>query len=350
MVRQPFSLLFTVGLLFTCSMGQERPGQPRPGQAQPVEPRAPRATEIQVVLVLPSGHPATVTARLDLLDTGDMSLQQAYTDRDGRGRLVVNRPGRYRIRATGPDIEDSYSEVFTLQRFTPFHSEMIQVKLKEPAGTRPAPPGSGLVSAASLNAPSDARKHYEKGNSALRERKWPKALENLQKAVEIHPPYDSAWNALGVAYMNTGEVHRGRECFEKAITLNEQNLEALHNMSKLFLNDRQSAQAESLLSRALAIDPRNSTTLMLMSLAQLAGGKINEAIASSRKAHSEPHEGQEVVHMIAARALESRKLLEEAYAEYSMYLKEAPSGPHAEAARQAIARLDSASATAAQPN
>jgi tetratricopeptide (TPR) repeat protein len=300
------------------------------------------------MLVLPSGHPARVQALIELLTLGSVPVQRTYTDVDGRARLITENPGNYRIKVSAPEIEDTHSPTFYLDGSMYFHSEMVEVKLKE--GSAQQGGGPAMVASASLKAPKKARIQYEKGNNALRQRKWQEAIGHLQEAVETYPEYDMAHNDMGVAYMNLGDHQRGHECFEKALAANANSLDALQNMARLHIADRQYAQAETSLNRALSVDPFNQGALMLLAVVQAGGGKLDEAIATARKLHSAPHDAQAAVHVVAARALEDRKLPQDAAAEYKIYLQEDPSGPHAESARRALERIEAARTATSQPN
>ena len=52
------------------------------------------------------------------------------------------------------------------------------------------------ISYASLNAPKDATRAYEKGREALKKEKQPEAEKQFRKAVEIYPGYATAWYEL----------------------------------------------------------------------------------------------------------------------------------------------------------
>ena len=346
MLRQNLTLCLALMLACgTCAEGQQRPTPS--GPRIPGLPRQP--FEIQVILVLPSGHPARMQALVELLTLGSVPVQRTYTDVDGRARLVTESPGNYRIKVSASEIEETYSPTISLESSRFFHTEMVEVKLKE--GSAQQAGGPAMVASASMKAPKKARKHYEKGDTALRASKWQEALEHLQKAVDVYPEFDIAYNEMGVAYMNLGDRERGRECFEKALGANANSLDALQNLARLHIADRHYAQAQTSLNKALSVDPPNQHTLMLLSLAQAGEGKLDEAIATARKLHSLSHEAEADVHIVAARALLDKKLPQEAAAEFRTYLQEAPSGPHADGARRALQRIEAATSTAtSQPN
>ena len=62
---------------------------------------------------------------------------------------------------------------------------------------------------------------------------YDKAIENLNKAIDIDPKNAQAWSDLGVSYANRGELERGLECLNKAIELDPRNDHAWRNL-KIF--------------------------------------------------------------------------------------------------------------------
>src|ERR1017187_7616768 len=56
-----------------------------------------------------------------------------------------------------------------------------------------------VVSATTLQAPSNARKAYERGLEAMRAEKWDAAAAEFGKAVKVYPKFAVAWYQLGLA-------------------------------------------------------------------------------------------------------------------------------------------------------
>ena len=72
------------------------------------------------------------------------------------------------------------------------------------------------VSAASLAAPKDARKAYDKGLDALKKKKFDDAQLNFEKAVEVYPHYATAWYELGMLQAGQGNMDLAHSYFDKA--------------------------------------------------------------------------------------------------------------------------------------
>jgi tetratricopeptide (TPR) repeat protein len=82
---------------------------------------------------------------------------------------------------------------------------------------RLSPTEGTTISAASLAAPKDAKKAYEKGMEALKKRKAPDAVKNFEKAVEVYPKYAAAWYELGRFQAAQGDAAMARGYFEQAV-------------------------------------------------------------------------------------------------------------------------------------
>src|SRR3954447_16659010 len=82
---------------------------------------------------------------------------------------------------------------------------------------RLSPTEGTTISAASLAAPKDAKKAYEKGMDALKKKKVPDAIKNFEKAVEIYPKYAVAWFELGRYQAAQGDASMAKGYFDQAV-------------------------------------------------------------------------------------------------------------------------------------
>jgi tetratricopeptide (TPR) repeat protein len=51
--------------------------------------------------------------------------------------------------------------------------------------------------------------------------------QDLKKAIEIDPKYTMAWNNLGCFYLGLGELEAAIECFDKTLSIDANNYDAL---------------------------------------------------------------------------------------------------------------------------
>jgi tetratricopeptide (TPR) repeat protein len=52
-------------------------------------------------------------------------------------------------------------------------------------------------------------------------------MQDLKKAIEIDPNYTMAWNNLGCFYLGLGQLEAAIECFDKTLTIDAKNYDAL---------------------------------------------------------------------------------------------------------------------------
>jgi superkiller protein 3 len=193
-----------------------------------------------------------------------------------------------------------------------------------------------LVSAADLSVPARARREFDKANGLLRKQDWSRAAKDLVKAVSIDPGFAGAYNNLGVAYANLGDIASERDALQKAIGLNDHFALAYVNIGRMDITSGNYAAAEAALDKASTLDSTDPAALTLLAYAELMQGQPRQTIAASQKAHAleGPHA---FAHRLAARAFEQQGQFRDAIAELAQSLKEEPSGPRADSARQELA-------------
>jgi tetratricopeptide (TPR) repeat protein len=236
--------------------------------------------------------------------------------RGGR-KLVPN----YRVRIFGSEIEEEWAE--GVQPGGGDRNLMMSVRRK---GEKPiGKSDKGMISASGLKIPPKADKELEKGNKALADNKLDVAKKHINKAIEIYPQFDQAYNMLGVVLLKTGDTAGGKKAFEKAIELNDKFARAYVNLAKLSMQDKQFDQAILLINKSLSVEPMNPEAISTVCLASSMSEKYEDVAAASHKLHALPHEGFALCHFAAGVALTNLKRSADAIAEYNLYLSEATS-------------------------
>ena len=100
-------------------------------------------------------------------------------------------------------------------------------------------------------------------------------------------------------------VHE-QQALEKAVSLDEHSALACENLAKLYLRQKEFPQAETLLGKALRVDPNNGVYLTLMADMQYMLRNYDAAIAAAQKAHTVPDAHPATSHYIAAMAYEQQ--------------------------------------------
>ncbi len=286
-------------------------------------------------------RPVPDRVSVELMDSFGTTESEAMTDDQG----VVNfqtLPGYHRLRITSTDYEE-YQGTFEIQ-LEQRHSELVYLHRKPPVGGTPASPagGKGTVAAPRLKIPSAAQKEYDRGAAAMEKKDLLTARRHFEKAVELYPEYDLAYNNLGILAIDRNDMDAARQAFETAIKINDHYAQAYRNLARILLAERKFPEVEDLLAKSLSIEPMNVWALTQIAYAQLQEKKFPEAVQNARRVHTLPHADLAQAHMIAGSALESLHKELAAVAEYQLYLQEAPVGPYAQQARDAVARLQAA--------
>ena len=136
------------------------------------------------------------------------------------------------------------------------------------------------VSFTTLTAPKKARKAYEKAARALRsveEPNYAKAIPLLERAVELHPEFAAAWEALGRARQGLGDTGSAREAFERSIEIDDRFLKPYPPLIEMAVADKDWTELESLTDRYLAMSPGSMEYRFYSSFAALETGNLSKA-------------------------------------------------------------------------
>ncbi|HUQ50114.1 MAG TPA: tetratricopeptide repeat protein [Terriglobales bacterium] len=278
--------------------------------------------------------------RVQLQDSFGTNVEEKSPNSEGKVTFQVRNGSSYRLRVTGAQIEESFVE-----RVEPANGDrMLSVVLRRKSnGTSVQPSSTNTIPAVRLNVPPRALSELEKGTRALSDQSWKAARSSFEKAIEIYPSYDLAYNNLGVVLMELGETAKGRQAFEKAVELNGSFPRALINLAKIELAEKRFAQAYLLLQKAASTEPLNPQAWFLSTQAALYAEDPDAAIASAQRLHSLEHASYAVAHYLAGKAFEARDLKDQALQEYETFIKEAPQDPNVPLAQKQIQRLKSIS-------
>jgi tetratricopeptide (TPR) repeat protein len=243
----------------------------------------------------------------------------------------------YRVRVFGSEIEEQWAEGVEPGRGDRMLNMVVRRKGEKPLGKS----DKGIISASGLRIPPKADKELEKGNKALADNKLDLAKEHIDKAIELYPQFDQAYNMLGVVLLKTGDAAGGKKAFEKAVQLNDKFARAYVNLAKLSMQDKQYDQALTLIGKSLSVEPMNPEAISIACQASLIVEKYEDVAADSRKLHGLPHDGMALCHFAAGVALTNLKRSTDAITEYNLYLSEAkPNDLLVPKARDALEELN----------
>ncbi|MEZ5933374.1 MAG: tetratricopeptide repeat protein [Alphaproteobacteria bacterium] len=93
---------------------------------------------------------------------------------------------------------------------------------------------------------------YAKGREAFDEEDWQSVIDHMSEVVEEKPWHDDAYSLLGFAYRKLGDFETSLANYDKALTLNPHNREALEYLGEAYLEmDRPERTEEVLATLAL---------------------------------------------------------------------------------------------------
>ncbi len=227
----------------------------------------------------------------------------------------------YRIRVFGAEIDEAWLEDVEPGR----GGSMVTIQIHRKGDKEHEEKGGGAtVSAASLAAPPKAQNELEKGNDFLAKKDYVSALAHFQKATDIYPKFDQAWNNLGVVKVKMGDTTGGQAAFQKALDTNDKFARAYVNLARIDMMNHDYAKAGERLTKSLSLEPLNPDALSMSCEAALIEGKTTEVVSASVRLHSLPHEGYALCHFAAGLAYTNLNKPEDAVKEYEMFVKETP--------------------------
>jgi tetratricopeptide (TPR) repeat protein len=111
------------------------------------------------------------------------------------------------------------------------------------------------VSAPSLEAPSEARKAWEKGVEEINKSKWDKARKDLERAVAIWPKYATAWTDLGEVYRELSMDREAGAAYERALQADPKYVRACVQTARLALDQGRVEDGLRMSEQAMRINP-----------------------------------------------------------------------------------------------
>ena len=190
-----------------------------------------------------------------------------------------------------------------------------------------------------LKAPGNARKEYEKGYLQLMRKDLHGAIDHLARAVSAYPSFVAAHNALGIAYLNLGQIQQARDEFALAVSLDDYLPESHLNLGCAQLELQQYSEAVQSLKKASSIAPVDLQLQTALAYAQFKNRDYPAVIATARFVHKQKHKDVAVVHLFAAGAWEEQHNLDQAQDEMETLLNEDPNSPFSGQFRQVLLQI-----------
>ena len=176
--------------------------------------------------------------------------------------------------------------------------------------------GRYTESAEKLNAamntePNSVPVHYLQGLNYYRLKEFPKAIQELQRVVQLSPDYSLAAYNLGLAYARNDQMDEAIAALKRALELDPTNFDAAYNLGAAYLRKKMVPEAAAAFQQSLAITTDYAPSQLALGQVLLYEGQVDEAISHLRRA-AELTPQNPGAHVALAKALAAKGLNGEA--------------------------------------
>jgi tetratricopeptide (TPR) repeat protein len=199
-----------------------------------------------------------------------------------------------------------------------------------------------VISATSLNAPKDAKKAFEKGQDAIKRKKFDEATKNMQKAVEVYPKYAAAWFDLGRLQERENNIDEAKKSYRSAIASDTRYIQPWLALSEIAVREKNWEDVAETTGKALKLDPFSyARAYFYNSVANFNLKKYDDAEKSAREAVKldSKHEFPKAEHLLGILLAERRDYTAAAQ-QMRNYLKFAPGAQDAATVRTQLAEIE----------
>ena len=116
--------------------------------------------------------------------------------------------------------------------------------------------------------------YFINGNIQKKLKRYDKAIESFEKAIELNPKFSEAYNNLGNTKKIINEREQAIACFKKAISLKPENFQALFNLSKVYKEGNNFKDIIPVYEKILDLDNNNIKTLYNLGSSHLLLGNL----------------------------------------------------------------------------
>jgi tetratricopeptide (TPR) repeat protein len=247
----------------------------------------------------------------------------------------------YRLQVSGTGLETVMTPFFEINGLEQEHSETILVRLKSEKNDGETAQGETTISVSEMDIPKKAGAEMKRGLEEYSKGDMVKAEADFEKAAADYPHYARADEMLGVIAIKRGDRIKAREFFTNSIQMDATFVPAYLDLARIDLQDQQYAASESLLVKAVSLNPSMPDAVALLATTEFADKDYDKAIADVERTHAlRNHEQFAEVHVMAGKVLRMQGHPAEALAQFQLFLKEKPESPEAASVRNAVTALE----------
>lgn len=279
--------------------------------------------------------PSDVTVRLEKAE--GVLVEQRFLGSDGKFRFDNLNESIYDLVVTAKGFQ-TVRQVVDMEFLGTRYTTIYLV----PSGDKKsALPPSDAPLATDLAAPKKAKQEFEKGFSALQERRYDEARKHLGKAVAEDPCYARAQTALGIALSMQHQNALAESAFYKSIKCDGAFLDAYLQLSVLLIFEGKRAEDEAMLQQGLRRFPDQWQIYYQLGTAHGGMGKYEEAEADFLKVEAMNPSPLPEIHLKLGAVYLRRQEYEKSYAEMQAYLRADPNSRYADQTRAQMRELES---------
>jgi Flp pilus assembly protein TadD len=298
-------------------------------------------------LIFPSGQRVNsqVKIRLEAAGEGDLTV---LSDLNGNFSFRSLIAGNYTIVVDGGEFFETVRERVFIEPYNttpapgvrlvplsrPINVQIYLQPRRQVATTKP-----GVLNAALANVPKAAIELYEKGMESASRNDRDKAIDNLKRAVELHPDFVLALNELGVLYLKKGELDKAAEVLSKALQLAPEAPEPSLNYGIVLLQQKKFAEAQTQLRDAVKKNENAFTAHLYLGITLIHFKNYGEAETELRKAVTLGGPKASQAHYYLGGIYWQTGSLKQAADELETFLKLEPKAPNAEKLKNTIKEL-----------
>lgn len=297
--------------------------------------------DLAVHVVTADEHSVDTQIRVQLF-TSQSVLASVSIVGDESAQFRVSGGRTYRLQVSGIGIETVTTPYFEISPLETVHTEVVHVKATAQKGEGESS-SVPTVSVSDLKVPQKARTEMNKGLELYARGEMEKAATHFEKAVEKYPQYARAYDMLGVIAVKGSDRTKARDLFLKSMQVDGTFQRAYVDLARMHTEDQSYAAAESLLTKAITLNPSDPDAVSLLAATEFANKEYDKALADVQRTHAlRNHEQFAEIHLMAGKVLAMQNNPESAIAQFQMFLLEKPDSPQAASVRKALESLTAA--------
>ena len=304
------------------------------------------ANVLEGKVITPAGQQPTNPVRVKLTFNG-RQIHETFTDLSGRFSFPGLVRGRYQLLAEGDGLSFETTTVYAdVAAFGGSQTFTQDIQLR-PVRHKPAAQ-PGVVNAFSQNVPAAAKQALDAGLKSAEEGKTQAAIDNMRKAIQIFPEYFDAHLQLGNVFLKIDQLQEAIAELDKAREINPNDERAYQSFGLLLMKQRNFAVAVEIFAEAARLNPENPMNAVMRATALIHQAAGSEEDRSNRLSRAEIALSQAANlsqnklkpdSMTMALFYELKGEPERAAAELEAYMKKTPQLKNSPALQNEIKRL-----------